>query len=188
MSNFDGSKVVFAMRAQFIEDADEEDQPTWNIWEYDVDDAARCAASSPRTPVEDEGHDIMPHYLPDGRIVFSSTRQRQSRAILLDENKPQYAAQDEDDNEPAFVLHVMDADGTNIHQISFNQSHDLDPAVLANGQIVFTRWEQRHRRQPVRSVQRQSGRLAICSCCTARTAMRPAPPIRHRHRRASSSS
>ena len=83
----------------------------------------------------------MPHYLPDGRIVFSSTRQRQSRAILLDENKPQYAAQDEDDNEPAFVLHVMDADGTNIHQISFNQSHDLDPAVLPNGRIVYTRWE-----------------------------------------------
>jgi hypothetical protein len=60
----------------------------------------------------------MPHYLPDGRIVFSSTRQRQARAIQLDENKPQYAGQDEDDNEPAFVLHVMDADGTNIHQIS----------------------------------------------------------------------
>ena len=41
----------------------------------------------------------------------------------------------------AFVLHVMDEDGTNIHQISFNQSHDLDPAVLADGRIVFTRWE-----------------------------------------------
>ena len=75
----------------------------------------------------------MPHYLPDGRIVFSSTRQRQSRAILLDEGKPQFAAQDEDHNEPAFVLHVMDADGSDIHQISFNQSHDLDPAVLDDG-------------------------------------------------------
>ena len=138
--NFDGSKVVFAMRAQFIEGADEEDQPTWNIWEFDAatDNLRRIITSD---TVEDEGHDIMPHYLPDGRIVFSSTRQRQSRAIQLDENKPQYAGQDEDDNEPAFVLHVMDDDGTNIHQISFNQSHDLDPAVLPNGRIVFTRWE-----------------------------------------------
>lgn len=138
--NFDGSKVVFAMRAKFIEGADEEDQPTWNIWEFDAkaSNLRRIIASD---TVEDEGHDIMPHYLPDGRIVFSSTRQRQSRAILLDENKPQYAAQDEDDNEPGFVLHVMDADGTNIHQISFNQSHDLDPAVLPNGRIVYTRWE-----------------------------------------------
>jgi hypothetical protein len=138
--NFDGTKVVFSMRARFIENADEEDQPTWNIWEYDTRarNLRRVIASD---TIEEEGHDIMPHYLPDGRIVFTSTRQRQSRAILLDENKPQYAAQDEDDNEPAFLLHVMDADGTNIHQISFNQSHDLDPAVLSNGQIVFTRWE-----------------------------------------------
>ena len=34
--NFDGSKVVFAMRAKFIEGADEEDQPSWNIWDYDA--------------------------------------------------------------------------------------------------------------------------------------------------------
>ncbi len=138
--NFDGSKVVFAMRAQFIEGADEADQPTWNIWEFDATSSTLRRIITSDT-VEDEGHDIMPHYLPDGRIVFSSTRQRQARAIQLDENKPQYAGQDEDDNEPAFVLHVMDDDGTNIHQISFNQSHDLDPAVLPNGRIVFTRWE-----------------------------------------------
>jgi hypothetical protein len=138
--NFDGSKVVFSMRAKFIEGADEEDQPTWNIWEYDAT-AKNLRRIITSDTVEDEGHDIMPHYLPDGRIVFSSTRQRQSRAILLDENKPQYAGQDEDDNEPAFVLHVMDADGTNIHQISFNQSHDLDPAILPSGRIVYTRWE-----------------------------------------------
>ena len=138
--NYDGSKVLFSMRARFIENADEEDQPTWNIWEYDVPSRAlrRVITSD---IVEEEGHDIMPHYLPDGRIVFSSTRQQSARAILLDENKPQFAAQDENDNEPAFVLHVMNADGTNIHQISFNQSHDLDPAVLASGRIVFTRWE-----------------------------------------------
>lgn len=138
--SFDGSKVIFAMRARFIEGADEADQPTWNIWEYDATARALRRVMSSDVTAE-EGHDIMPHYLPDGRIVFSSTRQRQARAILLDENKPQFAAQDEDDREPAFVLHVMDADGANIHQISFNQSHDLDPAVLANGRIVFTRWE-----------------------------------------------
>ena len=138
--NFDGTKVVFSMRAKFIEGADEVDQPTWNIWEYDTTSRTLRRIIQSDT-VEDEGHDIMPHYLPDGRIVFSSTRQRQSRAILLDESKTQFAAQDEDNREPAFVLHVMDADGTNIHQISFNQSHDLDPAVLPNGRIVYTRWE-----------------------------------------------
>jgi hypothetical protein len=91
--------------------------------------------------VAEEGQDIDPHYLPDGRIVFSSTRQRQSGAILLDEGKPQFAAQDEDRNEPAFVLHVMNVDGSDIHQISFNQSHDRDPSVLSSGEIVYSRWD-----------------------------------------------
>jgi hypothetical protein len=39
------------------------------------------------------------------------------------------------------VLHVMNSDGTNITQISFNRSHDFSPSVLANGQIVFSRWD-----------------------------------------------
>jgi hypothetical protein len=138
--SFDGTKLVFAMREPMIEGADEADQPTWNIWEYEVTSHVlrRVIASD---IVAEEGHDFAPAYLPDGRIVFSSTRQRQSRAILLDEGKPQYAAQDEDRREPAFVLHVMNADGGDIHQISFNQSHDLDPAVLDDGRIVFSRWD-----------------------------------------------
>jgi hypothetical protein len=138
--SFDGTRLVFAMREPLIEGADEADQPTWNIWEYDtVSRQLRRVIQS--DIVAEEGHDLAPHYLPDGRIVFSSTRQRQSRAILLDEGKPQFAAQDEDRREPAFVLHVMNADGTGLRQISFNQSHDLDPSVLDDGRIVFSRWE-----------------------------------------------
>jgi hypothetical protein len=138
--SFDGRKLLFSMREPLIEGADEEDQPTWNIWEYDVGtgELRRVIASD---IVAEEGHDVAPHYLPDGRIVFTSTRQRQSRATLLDEGKPQFAAQDESNNEPAFLLHVMNADGSGIRQISFNQSHDIDPAVLDDGRIVFSRWE-----------------------------------------------
>ena len=138
--SYDGNLVVFAMRGPIDPDAEEEDLPKWGIWEYNrATDVLRRVIDS--DIVADEGHDVAPHYLPDGRIVFSSTRQRTSRAVLLDENKPQFEALDEDRNEPAFVLHVMNADGTNIRQISFNQSHDRDPAVLPNGQIVFTRWD-----------------------------------------------
>ena len=59
----------------------------------------------------------MPKYLPDGRIIFSSTRQTQSQALLLDEGKSGFPAQDEDDNEFAFNLHVMNDDGTSIKQV-----------------------------------------------------------------------
>lgn len=140
----DGSQVVFAMRAPEIEGADEEDQPTWNIWQYSVADNSleRLIASDVTAA---EGQDIAPAYLPDGRIVFSSTRQRASRAVLLDEgrlqNKSQYAALEEERNVPAFVLHVMDGDGANIEQITFNQSHDLDPLVQDDGTILFSRWD-----------------------------------------------
>jgi hypothetical protein len=138
--SYDGSKVVFAMRMPLIPGLMDSEQPTWNIWEYDIPtDTLRRVIES--DIVAEEGHDIAPHYLPDGRIVFSSTRQRQSKAVLLDEGKPQFAAQDEDRNEHAFVLHVMNPDGSGIRQISFNQSHDLDPNVLDDGRIVFSRWE-----------------------------------------------
>jgi hypothetical protein len=136
----DGKKVLFAMRGPFDPDLDDEDQPTWNIWEYEIaTDTLRRVIASDITA--EAGQDISPHYLPDGRIIFASTRQRQSKAVLLDEGKPQFDAQDEDGNEPAFVLHVMDDDGENLHQVSFNQSHDLDPTVLDSGKVLFSRWD-----------------------------------------------
>ena len=117
--SYDGTKLAFSMRMPLVPGAMDSEQPTWNVWEYDrtTDVLRRVIASD---TVAEEGHDVAPHYLPDGRIVFSSTRQRQSKAVLLDEGKPQFAAQDEDRNEHAFVLHVMNADGSGIRQISFN--------------------------------------------------------------------
>jgi hypothetical protein len=139
-ASYDGTKIVFAMRMPLIPGLMDSEQPTWNLWEYDLPtDTLRRVIQS--DIVAEEGHDIAPHYLPDGRIVFSSSRQRQSKAVLIDEGKPQFSAEDEDRNEHAFVLHVMNPDGSGIRQISFNQSHDLDPDVLDDGRIVFSRWE-----------------------------------------------
>ena len=168
-------KLVFALREPDIVGAAPEDQPTWDIWEYDLDAQQLRRVITSDTAAR-EGHDVAPHYLPDGRIVFSSTRQRQSKAILLDEGKPQFEAQDESDDEPAFVLHVMNADGTGIHQVSFNQSHDLDPAVLPDGRVVFSRWDNapgHDETQPVHDATRRQRPAA---------AVRRAQP-RHRHRR-----
>ncbi|HSG65636.1 MAG TPA: hypothetical protein VLD39_11575 [Gammaproteobacteria bacterium] len=136
----DGGTVLFAMRGPFDPNLDDDEQPTWNIWEYEIatDSLRRVIASD---LAAEAGHDVSPHYLPDGRIIFASTRQRQQKATLLDEGKPQFDALEEDGDEPAFVLHVMNADGSDLHQVSFNQSHDLDPTVLADGRILFSRWD-----------------------------------------------
>ncbi|HET7811999.1 MAG TPA: hypothetical protein VFL16_15625 [Steroidobacteraceae bacterium] len=135
----DGLKVAFAMRGP-LADFDEDEPPTWNIWEYDIatDDLHRVIRSD---IIAEDGQDVAPNYLPDGRILFSSTRQRQSKAVLLDENKQQFEATTEAGNESAFVLHVMNGDGTDIHQITFNPSSDLYSSVLQNGRVLFTRWD-----------------------------------------------
>jgi hypothetical protein len=138
--SYDGTRLLFAMRAPEIADADDEDQPRWNIWEYDLETATlrRIIASDFSAQ---SAHDIAPAYLPGGRIVFSSTRQDISKEVLLREGKSGFEAQDEERESPAFVLHTMTSDGDDIEQITFNQSHDLDPTVLADGKIVFSRWD-----------------------------------------------
>ena len=34
--SYDGTRLLFAMRAPEIEDADDDEQPSWNIWQYDL--------------------------------------------------------------------------------------------------------------------------------------------------------
>lgn len=132
----DGKKVVFAMISP-DPSRNREDDPFWNIWEYDVE-----ADSLRRVMVQDDianqGHDTGPAYLPDGRIVFTSTRQHDAKGILLDEGKPQYSALASRSSE-ASVIHIMSADGTNIKQLSFVHQHEFDPTVLSDGRILFAR-------------------------------------------------
>lgn len=138
--SIDGKKVVFAMRGPLTEKMKQKDPPTWHLWEY-VIASDTLQQVIPAALVPDESNNVAPHYMPDGRLVFSSTAQRQSKAILLDEGKPQFEAQDEDRNEPAFVLHVIDQLRTEFHQITFNQSHDRDATVLSDGRILWSRWD-----------------------------------------------
>jgi len=137
---YDGSALVFAMRYPFDPNADEEDLPTWNIWKYTFEGSVleRVIKSDLTAEI---GHDIMPKYLPDGRLVFASTRQTRAQAVLLDEGKAGFPAMDEDQNEFAFNIHIMNDNGSGVEQLSFNQSHDLNPAPMGNGQVVFSRWD-----------------------------------------------
>lgn len=138
-SDYTGTRLIFALRPP--QAPNNAQAPTWNIWEYDTTtESLRRLISSDL--LAEAGHDTGPSYLPDGRIVFSSTRQRGNQARLLDEGKPQYIGLEEGRDFSASVLHIMNSDGSNIKQISFNQSHDFDPVVLPNGKILFSRWDQ----------------------------------------------
>ena len=136
----DGKKLLFSLRLPLNPNKPNTDvtQPTWKIYQYDAVLAKMTQLTNDATTA---GHDVGAHYLPDGRIVFASTRQAATQALLIDEGRPQYPAQTDDRKQPIFLLHVMNADGTGIHQISFNTNHDFAPSVLANGQLVFSRYE-----------------------------------------------
>jgi hypothetical protein len=146
--SYDGTKLLFAMRCETgastncLNPDGTGNDTNWRVWEYDLRQKTftriRCDASAP-------GDDVDPAYLPDGRIVFVSNRQEASRRHLEEEhpgdsNFP-YAYLDEYERETTTALHVMNADGSQCHQISFNQSHDRNPTVLLNGEIMYSRWD-----------------------------------------------
>lgn len=69
-------------------------------------------------------HDLDPAELPDGRIVFSSTR---------------IGTFEEYHNPPSRALYTMRADGTGIEPLTFTLIFDNEPKVLADGRIIFIR-------------------------------------------------
>lgn len=140
----DGTKLLFALHAPIDPDLDMDDplQTKWHIYEYNLKTKALPRPIITSKIVAEQGHDLSPSYLPDGRILFSSTRQTRSKAILLDDGKPQFSANEEGDDTAAFALHVMKDDGTGIEQITYNQSHDLQPSVMKDGRVLYTRWDQ----------------------------------------------
>jgi len=71
-------------------------------------------------------HDVGPAYLPDGRIVFKSTRPSGLVPCF---------------NTGVDIMHVMNADGSDIHPISVNNVNEFDPCVLPDGRILHGRWE-----------------------------------------------
>jgi len=138
-----GGRLVFAMRAPLDPDIDEddEDQPTWNLWEYNLESKLLRRIITSDFEAE-KGHDVAPHYLPDGSILFSSNRQKRSKEILLDEGKPQFGATTEQDSDiTSFLLHTVKDNGTDIQQITYNQSHDIQPSVMPDGRLLFMRWQ-----------------------------------------------
>jgi hypothetical protein len=143
----DGTRLLFAMRGPIDPTQKDFEPPNWRIWEYDI------ASSNLHSITDDvtasEGQDVSPHYLPSdsahpyGRILIASTRQRDAKLVLLTEGKPGFEAQTEDVRESAFGLTLLDPTQTGpsaFQQLSFNPNHDINPTVLADGRILYTRW------------------------------------------------
>lgn len=135
----DGKKIIFAMRGPDLPNTVPEDQPKWDIWEYEIETNTLSRIMS--ETIAQQYQDVSPSYLPDGQIIFTSTRQQDNQAILGNEGKSDFPGLIENRQQQALVLHRMRDDGTRITQLSFNQSHDFDPVILNSGRVLFSRWD-----------------------------------------------
>ncbi len=128
--SFDAKRVVFAYRAT--------ERVGYRIYEINVDGTGMRQLTFP-PPDEDERikkfgsdrctDDMQPCYLPDGGIVFISTRCQYG--ILC--NPP--------DIFTTTVLYRMDADGQNLRKLSNSSVSEASPGMLPDGRIMYTRWE-----------------------------------------------
>ena len=110
--SWDGRQVVFTRR--------EAESLWWHIWIIGAD------GTGLRQLTHGPYHDVGPAFLPDGRIVFASSRG---------------GIRDEYHGYPCTPLYVMNPDGTDMHPIATNIGRDNEPAMLPDGRIVFSRLE-----------------------------------------------
>lgn len=142
--SYDGKKIVFSLRCPTTNTSTVNGVAActgrWNIWEYDMTVGGLTGGTFRRITSSTDDDDVDPAYLPGDRgFVFSSSRQTTSR--VSQPSGQTYYALDEYERERVLNLHTMTPTGTEIKQISFNQSHDRNPVVRPNGEIMFSRWE-----------------------------------------------
>jgi cytochrome c553 len=110
--HYDGSKILFSYRKGGTEQ--------YHLYEINPD------GSSLRQLTDGLYDDIEPTYLPDGDIVFVSTRCKRWVNCWLTQ---------------VAILYRCDAHGQNIRPISSNNEQDNTPWPLPDGRILYTRWE-----------------------------------------------
>ena len=128
--SFDARKVVFDFR--------QNPDSGFRIWEVNTDGTDLRQISFP--PADESQKvarwgkswhtdDIHPCYLPDGKIIFSSTRCEHT--VLCGGSAHLVAP----------VLHRMDADGRHIEQLTKSPVSEFCPVVLDDGRVMYHRWE-----------------------------------------------
>ena len=152
--SFDGKRVLFSYcryypgRIELRNKVDKEAQAEdgfYHVFEMNVD------GSVPRQVTHGRYDDTFARYLPNGEIVFLSTRRgtflqcgKQSAMATIDKTLPDsYVRCGGDQYRPVaiYTLHTMDRDGGNMKAISAFESFEWDPSVSSDGRIYYSRWD-----------------------------------------------
>jgi len=118
--SFDGKRILFAWKKKY-DPASETNCDNFHIYEMDV---ATKTIRQITTGIQYT--DYEPCYLPNGNIMFTSTRNVQTMDCTVYEVPNMY---------------VCDKDGKYLRRIGFDQVTTGYPEVLNNGQVIFTRWD-----------------------------------------------
>jgi len=110
--HYDGKKMIFSYRKG--------GQPFYHLYEINVDGRGL------RQITKGEFDDIEPIYLPDGDIIFCSSRAK--RFVQC------YYVR-------VATIHRCKLDGSGIRELSCNIEQDNTPWVLPDGRILYQRWE-----------------------------------------------
>ncbi|MEE8452484.1 MAG: hypothetical protein V3R99_11240 [Thermoguttaceae bacterium] len=125
--SYDAKKVIFAYKKA--------ENKGYRIYEIDIDgtDLRQLTFDAPEEAqlMEHYGErfryeDCDPCYLPDGNIMFASTRS-QRRVFCF--------------GSTVTSLYVMDADGKGMRCISGGPVNEIAPCVMDDGRVIYTRWE-----------------------------------------------
>jgi hypothetical protein len=133
--SYDGRRVVFAFADHETERAG--DRRGYYLYEYSFDSGkVRRITGTDADPWQGRGgretvliEDFDPCWLPDGGIAFISTRSQQYGRC----HGSRYV--------PSYTLYRTEADGTGIRALSYNESNEWAPSVLADGSLVYCRWD-----------------------------------------------
>lgn len=110
--HYEGRKILFSYLR--------EGSSHYHLYEINVD------GTGLKQLTDGDCDDIEPTYLPDGGILFCSSRCNRWVNCWLT---------------PVAILYRCDADGRNMRPISSNIEHDNTPWVLPDGRILYMRWE-----------------------------------------------
>lgn len=128
--SFDARRVVFDFR--------QDPGSGFRVWEVKVDGTGLRQVSFPPADEAEKAarwragwhtDDIHPCYLPDGKIIFSSTRCEHT--ILCGGSGSLVAPN----------LHRMDADGSHVEPLTRSPVSEFCPLVLDDGRVMYHRWE-----------------------------------------------
>jgi hypothetical protein len=119
--SWDGRTIVFAWSSGGTKKWDPATR--FSVFKVGVD-------GSGLTRLTDDGRydDLDPVWLPNGRIVFMSTRRHGYGRC---HGRPV----------PAFTMYSMKADGSDLYTIDYHETNEFHPSVDNNGMLVYTRWD-----------------------------------------------